>query len=149
VLDTQNTAVKIVYVAGPLFTPLERSFNDRVAAILENRFSTYVPQRDGILIPGQPLDSASFDKLSRMVFATDAEAIRSCDVLLAILDGRCVDEGVAFELGYACALGKPCYGLRTDARTLLPWGNNPMIEKGLIRCFSSEAELASWVASEA
>ena len=46
-----------------------------------------------------------------------ASAIRSCSLLAAVLDGQEVDSGVAAEVGYACALGIPCFGLRTDLRT--------------------------------
>jgi nucleoside 2-deoxyribosyltransferase len=42
--------------------------------------------------------------------------IRSCDIVLGVLDGAEVDSGVTSEIGYAAALGKRCYGLRTDFR---------------------------------
>jgi nucleoside 2-deoxyribosyltransferase len=35
---------------------------------------------------------------------------------VAILDGPDVDSGTAFEVGYACAKGKPVIGLKTDMR---------------------------------
>ena len=65
------------------------------------------------------------------VFRTDIDALNKCDVLLILLDGRTVDEGAAFEFGYAFALGKTCVGLQTDVRRLLTTGNNPMIDCGL------------------
>ena len=36
--------------------------------------------------------------------------------MLAILDGDDVDSGTASEVGYACALGRPVVGLRSDLR---------------------------------
>lgn len=44
------------------------------------------------------------------------DQVRSADVLVAWLDGQEVDSGTAIEIGYAAALGIPCFGLRTDTR---------------------------------
>jgi nucleoside 2-deoxyribosyltransferase len=44
------------------------------------------------------------------------EAIRSCTLLAAHLDGQEVDSGTAAEVGFAAALGVRCFGLRTDMR---------------------------------
>ena len=46
----------------------------------------------------------------------NAESIRNADGVVAILDGVDVDSGTAAEIGYAYALGKRIYGLRTDFR---------------------------------
>lgn len=46
----------------------------------------------------------------------NAEMIRSCNGVLAVLDGPDVDSGTAAEIGYAAALGRPVVGLRTDLR---------------------------------
>jgi len=46
----------------------------------------------------------------------NAEAIRSCSLLVACLDGSDVDSGTASEVGYASALGIRCHGFRTDLR---------------------------------
>lgn len=48
--------------------------------------------------------------------ARNAEAIRSCALLAAHLDGQEVDSGTAAEVGFAAALGLRCFGLRTDLR---------------------------------
>lgn len=61
------------------------------------------------------------------VSAKDTAAIEQCDFLIAVLDGRTVDEGVAFELGYARALGKTCLGFKSDDRVMVPTGDNPML----------------------
>ncbi len=42
--------------------------------------------------------------------------IRSCDILLGVLDGPELDSGTVSEIGFAAGLGKKCYGLRTDFR---------------------------------
>jgi nucleoside 2-deoxyribosyltransferase len=46
----------------------------------------------------------------------NAEAIRTCTLLAAHLDGQEVDSGTAAEIGFAAALGLRCFGLRTDMR---------------------------------
>ena len=48
--------------------------------------------------------------------ARNAEAIRSCALLAAHLDGQEIDSGTAAEIGFAAALGLRCYGLRSDLR---------------------------------
>jgi hypothetical protein len=48
--------------------------------------------------------------------ARNADAIRTCTLLVAHLDGQEVDAGTAAEVGYASALGLRCFGLRTDLR---------------------------------
>jgi nucleoside 2-deoxyribosyltransferase len=46
----------------------------------------------------------------------NAQAIRSSELLVAWLDGQEPDSGTVVELGYAAALGKRCFGLRSDLR---------------------------------
>jgi nucleoside 2-deoxyribosyltransferase len=44
------------------------------------------------------------------------DAIRSCSVLAAYLDGQELDSGTVAELGFAAGIGLVCFGLRTDLR---------------------------------
>jgi nucleoside 2-deoxyribosyltransferase len=53
---------------------------------------------------------------NRSAGARNEELIRSCDVVLAVLDGVDVDSGVAAEVGFAYALGTPVIGWRSDFR---------------------------------
>jgi nucleoside 2-deoxyribosyltransferase len=46
----------------------------------------------------------------------NTQAIRSSALLAAFLEGQEPDSGTVAELGYAAALGKPCFGLRSDLR---------------------------------
>lgn len=84
---------------------------------------------------------------ARAVFDIDIKAIDECDVLIIVMDGRAIDEGASFELGYAHAKGKMCYGLQTDVRRLLLTGNNPMIDCSCERIFSDVDKLVAWVES--
>lgn len=136
-----------IYLAAPLFNEQERSFNCALAEILEKGFSVYLPQRDGTLIPGKILDRDAFIRAADEVYTNDIHALRESDGIICVLDGRAIDEGVAFELGYANALGKACCGVCTDSRVLLPHGHNPMISRPLQETFSSLAGVAAWVES--
>lgn len=71
--------------------------------------------------------------------------MEGADLIFAVLDGRVIDEGVCFEIGFCFALGKRCIALRTDSRVLLPSGINPMISLSLSRIFASLREVESWV----
>jgi len=55
--------------------------------------------------------------VNRRIGARNAEMIRACAGVLALLDGSDVDSGTAAEIGYAAALGRPVVGLRSDIRT--------------------------------
>lgn len=137
----------VLYFAAPLFSEAELTFNLTVARQLEQHFDVYLPQRDGGLFCDLVNRGHSVEAASSQIFEWDVAAIRRCDVLLLVLDGRAVDEGAAFELGLAFALNKVCVGLQTDPRRLLPMGNNPMLTGPLIRLFGSVDDLSAWAAS--
>ena len=66
-----------------------------------------------------------------------------------MLDGAEVDSGTAAEVGFGSALGKACYGLRTDLRDSGDFVGLPInlqilhfIEKSGGRMFRSIAELS-------
>jgi len=59
---------------------------------------------------------AALHALNSRIAAKNEEAIRRCDLVVAILDGVDVDSGTASEIGFAYGLGKPSLGLRTDSR---------------------------------
>jgi nucleoside 2-deoxyribosyltransferase len=112
-------------------------------------FDVYLPQKDGQLFTELVAAGKSVDSARRTIFEEDLAAIRRADIVLVVLDGRTVDEGASFELGFAYAIGKVCVGLQTDSRRLLPLGNNPMVESALQRVFASADELSEWAAQYA
>lgn len=136
-----------IYLAAPLFSEAELSFNLQITKILEDHADVYLPQRDGgklvdLVAKGVPISAAY-----KSIFERDIQALKESDLLFLVMDGRSIDEGAAFELGYAVACGKPCFGLQTDPRRLLPLGNNPMIAVPLLSVLSSTADIESWVAN--
>jgi nucleoside 2-deoxyribosyltransferase len=133
-----------LYFAAPLFSEAERRFNSQAAAALGDAFQVYLPQEDGGLIVDLVRAGRPETEARRLIFGRDIAAIRNSDIVLIVLDGRSVDEGASFELGFAYALGKRCVGLQTDPRRLLPTGNNPMID-GALECVLPNIEaVVSW-----
>jgi nucleoside 2-deoxyribosyltransferase len=136
---------KRLYLAGPLFSDAERAFNVFVRNKLLRHASVFLPQEDGELLTTLLKAGMGHFRASRRIFKTDLAAINKCDAIVAILDGRAVDEGVAFELGVAFGLGKLRVGLQTDPRRLLPSGNNPMIDCALDKIFRKVDDLEDWL----
>ena len=48
---------------------------------------------------------------------------------------------------YAYCRGKVCIGLKTDVRSLLPIGDNPMVECALRGTFGDIYEVSEWIRS--
>lgn len=136
-----------VYLAAPLFSGAEQEFNESLANAISPRFKVYLPQRDSGLMADICADSRTLHQEARQIFRRDVDGLRKSDFLIAILDGATVDAGVAFELGFAAAIGLPCIGLQTDSRRALPWGNNIMIEHSLEKIFHSRPALLAWMNS--
>jgi nucleoside 2-deoxyribosyltransferase len=135
----------LAYIAAPLFTDGERSFNERICEALSSCADCYLPQRDGILLASAVRDGADREHVSRTVFASDISAIRRADIIIAVLDGPDVDAGVAVEIGVSWALGKRVIGLRTDSRRPISGGLNPMIDGACFRIATSTEELIRFV----
>jgi nucleoside 2-deoxyribosyltransferase len=129
-----------IYVAAPLFSEAELLFNATIAESLSTFAEVFLPQRDNGLLVNWITES-SLEAAHDRIFNGDLAAIKKSDILLIILDGRSVDEGACFELGFAYALGKMCIGLQTDPRRLLPCGNNPMLQGALSDVFPSVSAL--------
>jgi len=140
-----NTTKKpLVYLAGPLFSSAERAFNARLKSNLLPYVNVFLPQEDGGLVRELVAAGAAAHDAARAVFEMDLAAIRKCDLLLLVMDGRVIDEGASVELGVAFALGKECVGLQTDSRRMLLDRNNPMIDCALSQVFHDEVLLFNW-----
>jgi nucleoside 2-deoxyribosyltransferase len=114
-----------VYFAAPLFTQAERQWNQAVVDELTRRTGCTVilPQRFD-------LDTAQGGQ-GRLddLFRQCVDGVDACDVVVAVLDGPDGDSGTAFEMGYACAKGKPVIGVRTDFREQHDQGTNIMLSR--------------------
>lgn len=117
-----------IFVAAPLFSEAERDYNSKTAKILrENGFEVWFAQEAPFILH----DS---HKEKKMIYDGDVQALKASDVVVAVLDGVDVDTGVAYEVGYAKALGKQVVGLKTDHRTFSRIEEvNLMLEAPLIK----------------
>ncbi len=136
---------KRLYLAAPLFNASEKAFNLELKQLFSEKFNVFLPQEDGHLLVNLLLKGHDLEEAVRKVFQADVSAVKRSEVVFAVLDGRTIDEGVAFELGLAYALNIPCYGFQTDVRRLWPAGNNPMIEEACQEIFTNLDEVKRWL----
>jgi nucleoside 2-deoxyribosyltransferase len=100
-----------IYMAAPLFTEAERAFNLVLARALEaHGQQVYLPQRD--TPPTQAADRTT------TIFYANLAALRNAEAVVAVCDGSQVDDGTAWEIGYAYGRNIQVFGLRTDVRVV-------------------------------
>jgi nucleoside 2-deoxyribosyltransferase len=137
-----------VYLAGPLFSTTEKQWNASLRDNLSDFCDVYLPQEDGALLVELVANGMPVNEAKNAIFVRDLKAIERCDILLLLMDGRVIDECACFELGYAYCRGKVCIGLKTDVRSLLPIGDNPMVECALRGTFGDISEVSEWIRSK-
>jgi len=103
----------MIYLAGPLFTQAEQSWLRGVkASLLEHGYEVCWPFelfKDGQISTWGPI-------APRRIMERCREALDKSSLVVAWIDGTQVDDGTAWEIGYAHAKGKPVHGIRTDSR---------------------------------
>lgn len=134
-----------LYLAAPLFNEMELAYNKHLKEALSSIFNVFLPQEDGLLLRDLISGGVQQNVAARMVFDADVQAMAEADIIVAILHGAHIDEGVAFELGYCFAQGKRCIALQEDVRQALPVGNNPMISQSCERIFRDKQSLLEWL----
>jgi nucleoside 2-deoxyribosyltransferase len=98
----QRIKARLTQLGYEVFDPWAQPFSKAI------REASHIEKHDERL--------AAFARLAQQIGAANESAIRECDIILAVLDGTEVDSGCAAELGFAMAIGKRCFGLRTDWR---------------------------------
>jgi nucleoside 2-deoxyribosyltransferase/predicted secreted protein len=100
-----------IYLAAPLFSEAERSYNTALADLLrQHLFEVHVPQETSD-------DTAHRDLTEHArIYEQNKKALYEADLVVAVIDGADADSGTAWEMGYAAALNKPVFALRTDFR---------------------------------
>lgn len=136
---------KRVYLACPMFSAMEKEYGLKLTGILNKYgYDVFVPFRDGY--EAAAFEGKTEDELVAMIFAKDLEEIHKAEIVFFLLDGRAPDEGGCVELGIAYAVGKRCYGFKTDTRTVeMSLDLNPMITgcmKKIFRNFDGDALIA-------
>jgi nucleoside 2-deoxyribosyltransferase len=131
---SEPAAAPLVYIAGPLFDDGERWWMEGLDALVRGLgFATFLPHRDN-----PPKDEHNV----RLIFQNDKRAIDRCELVVASLNGITTDDGTAWEIGYAYALGKPIVGIHTDWRARFAHEVvNLMIENSLTSLARSIDEL--------
>ena len=111
VIDVKQFARYRAYLAAPLFSEAERTFNQKIRDLLEaHLFEVYLPQE-----AGDDTHNRS-ETTHREIFRLNREALDRGDFLVAVIDGADADSGTAWEMGYATCKGVPVYAIRTDFR---------------------------------
>jgi nucleoside 2-deoxyribosyltransferase len=131
----------IIYQAGPLFTAAEQAWHRDLSAQL--RVAGYDVIWPGDLLTDEEIDAAGV-RAPTLIFQACKDALDKCNCVVALLDGPQVDDGTAWEIGYAYAKGLPIYGIRTDSRAAGETRHsrvNAMIEKCLQVLAGSVEEL--------
>ena len=89
-----------IYIAGPLFNEMEIDRNLNITNYLKKYgFETYLPQVDGGLFYDLRKQGNSEMEIRKRIFKYDIEGIFNSDIVLCLLDGRVLDEGMCIELG--------------------------------------------------
>ena len=134
-----------IYLAGPLFSEAERMWHLSFKKELEE-------VGHDVVWPGELVSNDDIamwgEDAAKNIMITDIDALLSCDIILALLDGTQVDDGTAWELGYAFCKGIPAFGIRTDFRNAGETKHgvvNAMIEGSLVRIFKNREEAIKYI----
>lgn len=102
-----------IYFANALFSQAEINYNAQLAQQIRQLspdIDLYLPQENGDINDKQAYAD------STMIAQADTEQLIHSDLMVAILDGNTIDNGVATEIGVAYAKQIPVIGLYTDTR---------------------------------
>lgn len=102
-----------IYFANALFSQAEINYNAQLAAKIRQLSDTidlYLPQENNEINNKQAYAD------SKMIALADTKKLIQSDLVVAILDGNTIDNGVASEIGVAYAKEIPIVGLYTDTR---------------------------------
>lgn len=119
-------SVPKVYLASPLgFAESTREFMALLEGLLrECGYAVSNPWRladknwfqEALRVEDAQKRQQALHSLNMRVGANNEQAIRECDLIVAVLDGVDVDSGTASEVGFGYALAKRIYGYRGDFR---------------------------------
>ncbi len=127
--------MRTVYLASPLgFSPEGKSYRDKIRERLHEMGCVVLDPWEGeygtaIAEAGTITDWSArvraFKEIAVQIGKANEDMIRSCDIVLGVLDGAELDSGTVSEIGFAAARGKKCYGLRTDFRNCGEFDGQP------------------------
>ncbi|AKP04281.1 nucleoside 2-deoxyribosyltransferase [Companilactobacillus farciminis] len=102
-----------IYFANGLFALADRMFNEYVVEKIrkmDGNIEVYLPQENGDI--NDKMNYADSIKIAQ----EDNKELLSSDLVVAILDGDTMDDGVASEIGLAFGKEIPVIGVYTDLR---------------------------------
>ena len=94
-----------IYFAAPLFTEEDKKINEYLVVQLrsDKDNQVYLPQEYKV----KDAEKLPNEDWAQKVNEHDMEMLEACDMVIAIVrGGKASDDGTAFEIGYAVALGK-------------------------------------------
>lgn len=105
--------MRTVYISGPdVFAPNAKEIGEKYKSICAKHGLRGL----------YPLDSDVKPDWASGIYRANIDMIRQADIVVANLNpfrGDCVDDGTAFEIGYAVALGKSVYGYISNADSII------------------------------
>lgn len=125
----QKSNLSKIYIAAPLFNPLERKRNtDAATKLIQAGYEVFIPQVNS----GEAKLSNKPNAVSRPnIFKSDVKGVYEADIILAFVDGRVPDEGTIFELGLGYGLNKVLIIVNEDDRSFMDGHMNLMIEESV------------------
>lgn len=126
------------YIAAPLFTDAERSYNESIFYKLRSfGFKSFLPQ-------------SHFRADQAELFKQNVNALIHSKGLIAICDGADIDSGTAWEVGHFYGRGE-IYALRTDIRKFGDDSNFPgfnlMISRSADHFFKDSQFMTEWLST--
>jgi nucleoside 2-deoxyribosyltransferase/predicted secreted protein len=110
-MDVATFASYRIYLAAPLFSEAERTYNATLSDLLKQHlFEVFLPQE-----AGDDTDTRVNAEQVR-IFSKNKDDLNRADIIVAVIDGADADSGTAWEMGYAYAHNKPVIAVRTDFR---------------------------------
>jgi nucleoside 2-deoxyribosyltransferase len=135
-----------LYIAASLCSESEKTFNLKLNDFVKSfGIKTYLPQLDGGVMSDFVKQGMDENTVRKELFLLDVNKMNECDAILISLDGRTIDEGAAFELGYMYSNQKLCFGFKTDSRSFIRGKNNLMIDGALIKILYTWEELTEYL----
>ncbi|MBQ6355444.1 nucleoside 2-deoxyribosyltransferase [Candidatus Saccharibacteria bacterium] len=105
-----------IYIAGPsVFAKNAKEIGEEYKAICKEYYCK------GLYPLDSECEAAGILPMSKKIYLANTQDIERADYVVADLNpfrGQCMDDGTAFEIGYAVHAKKPVYGYISDARPL-------------------------------
>ena len=107
-----------IYFASPLFTEMEKMWNEVTVSKIEDYFGIHDKKLD-IYLPQRNMEINDKNSYADSIMIADGDNAQLLEsgLMIAVLDGQTIDPGVASEIGVAYANKIPIIGVYTDSRT--------------------------------